>query len=1191
MVQLLNSYHKIIILYKSNSKIKNRNDSSFFGEFNIIKILLNFFLLSLIITTVSSSSVAIIKYKGSSTQKLVNCGSCEVEIAASEETRRYDKGITQYNSQTINIAELYWASLNKFTYLFCGCRNIIEIDLTRFNTINVVEMTGMFKDCSSLISVNLKGFVSYATHMGQLFLGCSSLTSLDLTSLIGASALYIDSMFNGCSSLVSLNLTNFNGQNVKQLGNMFTGCKSLVSIDMSSFRPTGLTWMDNVFKECTNLQYINLQSVYTNQITRLDDIFKEVPKNFVICLNPIRAKELYELVNAGRCAAINCSDNWTLAQNKFTDDGACVKDCISVDKYEYKSKCYTTCPIGTLPNTNMMCKDCDLETNCKWCSLLDAANDLCISCSEGYFQIYNSSNINNTYKICYDSPKGYYLDRGDSFYKPCYSSCGECNVNGNDEQHNCIKCKPEYIYEIDYYPYINCYQKCDYYHYKNIYNNKSYCTKALQCPEDYSKLLVDLRECVINCNYYPSNPYYEFRNKCYKICPLGLTVPRNDSSYFCVPKYIYSLNNKSQLVLDIQEYLFYVFDGTEVDLGQDLEIQGEGIFIEITTPRNQVLNEKANKTTINLGKCESILRKENNIYNKNEQLYIMKIDIEEKGMKIPIIDYEVYFPTNGLNLQKLNLSQCDNLMIDLSIPVQLDKELFYHNASDEYYNNKCIRTTSDSGTDITLKDRQNEFIEQNLTLCEENCKLINYDFNTNKAKCNCQIKIELPIINDEVNIDKKKLKKSFINYKEYFTNIDVVKCYKIVFTKLNLKNNLGFFISLFIILLLFICFLIFYCKSYKDLKMQIFTIVLAIKNTSKINKFSEKSPSTQKPNNIKVNINNIKTNKIYLGKNNINNKNIKNNKLNTFQNIKNRANLSSNVFQEHIRAYLNKKNNNNFPPIKNNKEIKTSTKSNINHKQNKIDNTLYQKYKKILEYNDSEKNELSYENALKYDKRSFIQYYYGLLKIKNLFIFAFFPNRDYNSRIIKIFLLFLSFYIDLTVNALYFDDDTMHKIYEDKGKFDFIYQIPQIVFSSLISTAANNLISYFGLSEKDILEIKNLKDDKNKDNKNKKEKKEKKNVFDIEKKVLKKLKVKFALFFFITLIILLLFGFYISCFCGVYKNTQIHLITDSGISFGVSLIIPFIIDLFPGIFRIPSLRAKNKNRNIMYKLSTILEIF
>ena len=65
---------------------------------------------------------------------------------------------------------------------------------------------------------------------------------------------------------------------------------------------------------------------------------------------------------------------------------------------------------------------------------------------------------------------------------------------------------------------------------------------------------------------------------------------------------------------------------------------------------------------------------------------------------------------------------------------------------------------------------------------------------------------------------------------------------------------------------------------------------------------------------------------------------------------------------------------------------------------------------KILSYNDTEKNELTYEKALIYDKRTFLQYYYSLLKIKNLFLFAFFPNKDYNLPLIKIFLFFFSFY-------------------------------------------------------------------------------------------------------------------------------------------------------------------------------------
>ena len=149
----------------------------------------------------------------------------------------------------------------------------------------------------------------------------------------------------------------------------------------------------------------------------------------------------------------------------------------------------------------------------------------------------------------------------------------------------------------------------------------------------------------------------------------------------------------------------------------------------------------------------------------------------------------------------------------------------------------------------------------------------------------------------------------------------------------------------------------------------------------------------------------------------------------------------------------------------------------------------FREFKKILEYNDSEKNELSYEKALKYDKRTFLQYYYSLLKIKHLFFFAFFPNKDYNSRIIKIFLFFFSFFTQLTINALYFTDDTMHKIYTDHGKFDFLYNIPQIVFSSLISYGLDSLIGYLSLSEPDVIRIKNLlkkqmriKEDKSKKN-------------------------------------------------------------------------------------------------------------
>ena len=243
----------------------------------------------------------------------------------------------------------------------------------------------------------------------------------------------------------------------------------------------------------------------------------------------------------------------------------------------------------------------------------------------------------------------------------------------------------------------------------------------------------------------------------------------------------------------------------------------------------------------------------------------MKIDIEEKGMKIPIVEYEVYqqLNDNDSKHEKLDLSECKDTNIDISIPVKLDQELYKHNSSDEYYNNKCLGSTSDSGTDISLKDRRNDFIEQNLTLCEDNCILIDYNYTNKRAKCNCKIKIKLPII-DEIRFDKNKLLKSFTDVKGYFTNIDVVKCYKSVFKKKAIFKNIGFFISIFIFLLLVICIILFYVKFFKILKKQIHIISKAIKMKYKlkIKKIAKHNPPKEPEKfNFIININNIRKKK------------------------------------------------------------------------------------------------------------------------------------------------------------------------------------------------------------------------------------------------------------------------------------------------------------------------------------------
>ena len=159
------------------------------------------------------------------------------------------------------------------------------------------------------------------------------------------------------------------------------------------------------------------------------------------------------------------------------------------------------------------------------------------------------------------------------------------------------------------------------------------------------------------------------------------------------------------------------------------------------------------------------------------------MNIEEKGMKIPKVEYEVYHKINKTNLMILNLTLCKNEKIEILIPVIIKDSIDIYNPKSGYYNDICYIYTSIYGTDICLKDRRNEFIKNNLLLCEENCDLIDYDYIYLRAKCSCEVKLNFPLI-ENVKFDKEKFKKNFIDINN-IANLKFLICYKIAFKKIN----------------------------------------------------------------------------------------------------------------------------------------------------------------------------------------------------------------------------------------------------------------------------------------------------------------------------------------------------------------------------------------------------------------------
>ena len=320
----------------------------------------------------------------------------------------------------------------------------------------------------------------------------------------------------------------------------------------------------------------------------------------------------------------------------------------------------------------------------------------------------------------------------------------------------------DYYYElIILNNYKNCYRYCTYYFYQDKINKIFYCTESLGCPIEFNKLVNEKKECLKSCE--EDEEYkYEFQKKCYKECPEGSIKTENktdiNNKYYCqaicTEEFPFEILSAQECVKycpikDIQENLCILnykvskkdkennddnnenennkdeedlkeqilmlqnieagfisedYNTSNLEKGKDEIIQDEKMKITLTTTQNQKNNTNNNITIIDLGECESLLRKEYNIPD-DELLYMKKVDMIQEGLKIPKVEYDVYSKLGGKILVKLNLIVCKNSKVSLSIPMVISENIDKLNISSGHYNDMCYAATTDDGIDISLKDR------------------------------------------------------------------------------------------------------------------------------------------------------------------------------------------------------------------------------------------------------------------------------------------------------------------------------------------------------------------------------------------------------------------------------------------------------------------------------------------------------
>ena len=1121
------------------------------------------------------------------------------------------------NLKYINFGNADTSSITRMSSMFEGCSSLTSLDLSSFNTILVTQMVKMFKDCEELISLNLSNFnTPKLKKMNHFLYGCAKLKYIDLTSFTTDSVTELDSIFYNCFLLTSINIINFNTKSAVNMEQMFKGCESLKEIDLSNMDTSNVKNMKDMFSECVSLISLDLSNFITSKVENMENMFSNCNSITSLDISNFDLSNVKSIKNLfGNC--------WSLLSLDLSSFDISRKDvesmffnCYSLTSIIFSNKqilwgnitfMFFNC--SSLKSLDFSYFDFEevqdasfLFYNCSSLKELDMSDinasfvenmnfmfSSCKSLKSINFSNFLTSSVKTFYCMFSDCESLISLDLSSfdtSFVidmEKMFFNCTELvSVNltsfntfevdtMNSMFFNCHNLKSLDLSSFIVKPntnFENMFNNCsnlkyiDFYNFREesetntnmIYKTSKYLIVCMgetptsllsqfndkrciidDCSieiNDDRSIIYDNKHCINDC-LFDEKFKYKYKDYCYDNCPKG-TEFKKDNIYVCEKK-IYNCLESYPFI--IKEENTCTEECSCIDFFNDIctintiNIESQALLFNniIKGIQEGLINELIDEA---LSKGKDLFRIENNaIYRvsdlKNNQYH---------------------------NYSFININECEDILIEKYNLSEEDQMFIYKT---ELYTNELLIPI----IDYKIFDFKTKTL-LNLNYCKEN---------------NIKINIEIPI-----SINENILYK-YIPFSDYYTDIcsynnenEDITLYD---RKSNFNNNN-----------LSICPKNCIYKEYNntckivncECQIKDKGFLLYINNTDElIYKFKIK----KKPTNFEI----LKCYKTLFSKNGL----IKNSAnylillviifyiisaiyfyIKGFDIICNQVNeiINNKYFEEENKTDLNTTGYSKNATSKNCLESKNSLNKNIvNNKMN--GNQKNKSNEKTKTYIDYEMNIIPYKEALENDKRTYFQFYISLIKDKNIIISIFNKNIDYNSHIVKICLFLFSFILNLVINTLFFNEYKMHIKYINRGKYIFKDNITSIIYSIIIFSIIFLLIKRASLTQKNILEIKHEE-----------------NKYIFKGKILIVLRciiIKSISFFIFGIIILLLFWYYLSSFCAVFKNTQSYLFINALISYGFYLVLPFFICLLPGIFRIPSLREPEK---CLYKLSQIIQI-
>ena len=1134
--------------------------------------------------------------------------------------------------ENLDISNFQTSQITSMGNMFFGCNTLKSLNLSHFDTSKVIYLDNMFGWCNSLETLDIRNFdTSSAQFLNNMFGHCEKLTSLNLTHFNTSKVRDINHMFDSCISLISIELGNFDTTSVINMEYMFYGCRSLISLNLNSFTSSeSLTSFQGMFNEvlitlkyCINdkiLEEIKSQLSSFNQLN-CSDLCSEflqskyIPDKNKCILNCTNDDTFnYEYKNV---CFISCPNG-----THQVNDYLCEEDLICHNYYNYeRTECLDEIPLGyylndtinkTLDKCNIKCSNCTKES---------MSEGLCISCNnvEGYYQKENDELNENSFLNCYKGELlGYYLDEVEKKYSPCFSVCKNCSGRGDSENHNCLECFSDLILNsngncenpVEEVPttYADTEVPTTYADteitttYADTEITTTYADTEITTTYAHTEITTTYADTEVNEETNPVTTTINEEN-IENDSTESLTNTQETNPDTTIANEETNENDSSESFPDTEEFTSSNTITESDELSSALtnnftnniinvpEVSNKSIYsyhIDLNSP-NSKQNYK-NVTFIDFSPKEvEYIYNKFNLDKEKDKIYALISDYINDDPGMATRDYKLkLFLENGT---EINLSIIDDdFYLDFYVPIDNLNTAHFNDAKDlkdqgydiydknsDFYHDFCSPAFLGEN-DITLKDRRKYIYPNNVSLCKENCNYNGVELEDERVICSCNLNSNKSYADNEDN--------NFIeedgNFLSYFLdniNYNVFKCYNLISSFGNLKNNYAFWTILGVTIVLITINLIFYLYTIPFMKKsmlnntptsekvrnQVIQELLRFRSTKENNtllnqtkKESTNHNPTKKKKKTKIKKSTVKINTESLMSS-----------LTKKNSTKKKIKVSRKISAMDFTPYKKNQRKETIKIIRKKKPFKTVNK--ITNKKEDLPSPSVEKLiprpeeeiindEKIKSYSNEVINELPYNQAIIIDKRNIFKIWSSLLitKLELINIFC-------SKSAIKIILIgeyILSLLINFFFNTLLYSDEVVSQKYHNNGELDIIVTLVLSLLSNIITSIICFYIKYSkGLEERSdlIMEIKL-----------------KKYYIKNVNTFFKYLRIKFICFFFAEMVIIACCYYYIVIFCIIYSQSKGSLMVNYLTSLVEGLITSVAISIIILVTRSIGLFCLNK---------------